>query len=122
MPAAAGHRRFPSVASEWNLGLRGTLRSFSARPAVEPGNKPRVHLFGSGAILREALAAQKLLDTEFGVAADVWSATSYNLLRRDALACDRWNLLHPGEPPHAPSVKRGQSQSWAGVRPQDGLG
>ena len=77
---------------------------YKFRPAENPGNKPRVHLFGSGSILRSALGAQQLLDEKFGVAADVWSATSYTLLRREALACERWNLLHPGETPRVPYV------------------
>ena len=54
--------------------------------------------------MREALAAQELLDAKFGVAADVWSATSYSQLRREALACERWNLLHPTEEPRVPYV------------------
>ena len=58
---------------------------YKLAPAAEPPGWPRVHLFGSGAILREALRAQELL-AERGVAADVWSVTSYNELRRDALA------------------------------------
>ncbi len=77
---------------------------YKFRPADKPGDHPRVHLFGSGAILREALVAQQILDERFNVAADVWSVTSYNLLRRDALACERWNLLHPDEPPRVPFV------------------
>ena len=61
--------------------------------------KPRVQLLGSGAILRETLAAKDLLDDDFGVAADVWSATSFNELRRDGLEVARWNMLHPEEKP-----------------------
>ncbi len=71
-----------------------------------PMDRPRVHLFGSGAILREALRAQEFLDERFGVAADVWSATSYSLLRTDALACERWNLLNPDENPRAPYISQ----------------
>ena len=59
---------------------------------------PRVQLLGSGTILREVLAAADLLRDDFGVAADVWSATSFNELRRDGLEAERWNLLHPEEP------------------------
>jgi pyruvate dehydrogenase E1 component len=66
-----------------------------------PEGKPRVQLLGSGPILREALRAQELLK-DFGVAADVWSATSFNLLRRDALDADRFNLLHPEAAPRRP--------------------
>jgi pyruvate dehydrogenase E1 component len=60
---------------------------------------PKVHLFGSGPILLHALRAQELLAEGWGVAVDVWSATSYRELRRDALEAEHWNLLHPTEPP-----------------------
>ncbi|QEF99310.1 Pyruvate dehydrogenase E1 component [Stieleria maiorica] len=63
------------------------------------GAKARVQLFGSGAILNCVLAAQELLAEKYGVASDVWSVTSYTQLRRDAAACDRWNMLHPTETP-----------------------
>jgi pyruvate dehydrogenase E1 component len=52
---------------------------------------------GSGTILREVMAAAELLKADFGIAADVWSATSYNELRRDGMATERWNRLHPLE-------------------------
>ncbi|MCL2658993.1 MAG: pyruvate dehydrogenase (acetyl-transferring), homodimeric type, partial [Acidobacteriaceae bacterium] len=55
-------------------------------------------LFGSGPILNEVLRAQQILETKYKVATDVWSVTSYNELRRDALAVERWNRLHPAEP------------------------
>ena len=57
--------------------------------------KASAHLFGSGPILNEALRAQQILAEKYGVPADVWSVTSYNELRRDALAVERWNRLHP---------------------------
>ena len=57
----------------------------------------RVQLMGSGTILREVIAAAELLDEDFGIPSDVWSVTSFNQLRRDALATERWNQLHPGE-------------------------
>ena len=66
--------------------------------------KARVHLMGSGTILREVEAAAELLEKEWDVAADVWSATSFNELRRDGLATDRWNLLHPESKPRVPYV------------------
>jgi pyruvate dehydrogenase E1 component len=56
---------------------------------------PRVQLMGSGTILREVMAAAELLEADWGVAADVWSATSFNELRREAQETHRWNLLHP---------------------------
>jgi pyruvate dehydrogenase E1 component len=58
----------------------------------------RVQLMGSGTILREVMAAADLLKADFGVTADLWSAPSYNELRRDGMAAERWNLLHPTEP------------------------
>ena len=60
--------------------------------------KVRVTLFGSGTILREVLAAAALLEQSYGVPADVYSVTSFSELRRDALAAERWSLLHPNEP------------------------
>ena len=55
----------------------------------------RVQLLGSGTILREAIAAAELLDKDFGVTADIWSCPSFNELRRDGFAAERWNRLHP---------------------------
>jgi pyruvate dehydrogenase E1 component len=59
---------------------------------------PRVQLVGSGAILREVVAAAELLAQDFGVAADIWSAPSLNELRRDGIAAERWSMLHPEQP------------------------
>jgi pyruvate dehydrogenase E1 component len=72
----------------------------------KPGAKrtPRVQLLGSGTILRESIAAQELLDTEWGVAADVWSCPSFNELGRDGQDCERHNLLHPDAQPRVPFV------------------
>jgi pyruvate dehydrogenase E1 component len=74
--------------------LKGLYRF---RPA--PVNGHKVHLFGSGPILMQALRAQEILAEKFGVAADVWSATSYKELRRECLDVERWNFLHPSDPP-----------------------
>jgi pyruvate dehydrogenase E1 component len=79
---------------------------YKVRAAAKTKDRPRVHLFGSSALLREALHAQEVLAEVFDVAADVWSATSYSQVRRDALACDRWNLLHPGELPRVPYLQK----------------
>ncbi|GIX21760.1 MAG: hypothetical protein KatS3mg121_0543 [Gammaproteobacteria bacterium] len=68
--------------------------------------KLRVQLLGSGTILREVLAAAEMLETEHNVAADVWSVTSFTELRREALDCDRYNLLHPTETPRVSYVER----------------
>jgi pyruvate dehydrogenase E1 component len=64
----------------------------------------RVQLLGSGTILREVMAAAEILEKEYGVIADIWSVTSFNELRREALDVTRWNMLHPGEPPKLPYV------------------
>jgi pyruvate dehydrogenase E1 component len=61
--------------------------------------KARATLFGSGTILREVLAAADLLEKDYGVAAEVFSATSFSELRRNALSIERWNLLHPNDEP-----------------------
>ncbi|ERX43925.1 pyruvate dehydrogenase (acetyl-transferring), homodimeric type [Pseudomonas aeruginosa] len=58
-----------------------------------------VQLLGSGTILREVEEAAKLLRNDFGIGADVWSVPSFNELRRDGLAVERWNRLHPGQKP-----------------------
>ncbi|MCK9523172.1 MAG: pyruvate dehydrogenase (acetyl-transferring), homodimeric type [Proteobacteria bacterium] len=59
----------------------------------------RVQLMGAGAILREAMAAAEILEKDYGVAADIWSAPSFVELRRDAMAVERWNRLHPEAEP-----------------------
>ncbi len=64
----------------------------------------KVQLLGSGVLLKDVLRAQNILAKKFGVAADVWSAPSYVQLRRDALACEHWNMLHPSEEPRVPYV------------------
>jgi pyruvate dehydrogenase E1 component len=66
--------------------------------------KLRAQLFGSGAILREALKAQEILEEKYGVSADVWSVTSYKSLYNDGIDTERWNLLHAGEKPRVPYV------------------
>jgi pyruvate dehydrogenase E1 component len=79
--------------------LQGMYRFKSS--ALKDG-APRAHLLGSGAILNEALAAAEILESKYGVAADVWSVTSYKELYRDAIECERWNLLNPGQKEKAP--------------------
>jgi pyruvate dehydrogenase E1 component len=82
----------------------GILRGMYRLQAGGRG-KVRVNLLGSGTILREVIAAAELLESEFGVPADVFSVTSFSELRRDALDAERWNLLHPAEPPRVPYVQ-----------------
>jgi pyruvate dehydrogenase E1 component len=83
-------------------GIReGILRGLYQYKASETGPS-QVTLFGSGAILNEALKAQKILAEKYGIGANVWSVTSYTELRRDAMTTDRWNRLHPNEPQRKP--------------------
>jgi pyruvate dehydrogenase E1 component len=90
-----GNEKYPMPAVPTGAE-EGILRGiYKFRPAPAPGKGTKVNLLGSGAILREALRAQELLADRFGVAADVWSVTSYKELRRQALEVERWNLLHP---------------------------
>jgi pyruvate dehydrogenase E1 component len=64
----------------------------------------RVNLLGSGTILRESMEAKKLLEADWGVAANVWSCPSFNELARDGQDCERWNLLHPTDTPRVPFI------------------
>jgi pyruvate dehydrogenase E1 component len=81
----------------------GILKGIYKFKAAEKG-KATLQLFGSGPILNEAVRAQQILAERYGIAADVWSVTSYNELRREALRTERWNRLHPGEAPRRPYV------------------
>jgi pyruvate dehydrogenase E1 component len=65
----------------------------------------KAHLFGSGSIMKQVLQAAELLEKE-GVSTDIWSATSWTELYRDAVACERWNRLHPGDPARIPYVQQ----------------
>ena len=76
----------------------------STNSSAAKKGKATAQLFGSGPILNEALRAQEILAEKYGVHADVWSVTSYNELRRDALAIERWNRLHPAEPREDPYI------------------
>jgi pyruvate dehydrogenase E1 component len=67
--------------------------------------KVRATLLGSGTILRECLAAAKILESDYRIPADVLSITSFSELRREALETERWNLLHPGATPRVPYVR-----------------
>jgi len=82
-----------------------SMSSAEQAPRAEPpAERPRAQILASGVALRWALEAQRLLAEDWGVAAEAWSATSWTELRRDALACDEWNLLHPDAEPRTPHV------------------
>nr|WP_246456422.1 pyruvate dehydrogenase (acetyl-transferring), homodimeric type [Nocardioides mesophilus] len=92
-----------------NLDVEGLLRGLyhvTVPPEVhgDGGNPPRVQLLASGVGFAWVQEAQRLLAEEWGVAADVWSVTSWNELARDAVAVEEWNLLHPSESPKVPYV------------------
>ncbi|HOD50283.1 MAG TPA: pyruvate dehydrogenase (acetyl-transferring), homodimeric type [Candidatus Hydrogenedentes bacterium] len=79
---------------------------YKFKPSEKKGGKLHAQLLGSGAILNEAVKAQAILEEDFGVAADVWSVTSYKELRRDAMDVERWNMLNPGKNARTPYVTR----------------
>ncbi len=95
-PAAAAEPAAPN----WLAGLaRASDEAERAKVSA-----PRAQILASGVALRSALRAQEMLTSDWGVSADVWSATSWTELRRDALACESWNMLNPGEPSRVPYV------------------
>jgi pyruvate dehydrogenase E1 component len=77
---------------------------YKFRATGKPTAKLRAQLFGSGAILPEVIKAADVLEHDFSVGADVWSATSYTELYREGHACERWNMLHPTDKPRVPYV------------------
>jgi pyruvate dehydrogenase E1 component len=76
----------------------GILKGLYKFKAGDASKKIKAHILGSGPIIQEALDAQEILARDYGVSVDIWSATSYKLLRNDALKAARWNMLHPTEP------------------------
>ena len=89
--------RHPPMPPGVEEGIIRGIYKFSTKNAGD--NRPQVQLFGSGAILREALRAQDILAESFQISSNVWSVTSYTELARDAQAAERWNMLHPTEKP-----------------------
>ena len=100
----------PSMPPGVEDGILKGMYKYRASENKKP--KLRAQLFGSGAILREALQAQEILEEKYGVSADVWSVTSYKALYTDGIDTERWNLLHPSEKPRVPYV----SQCLAGTQ------
>ena len=85
---------------------KGILRGMYLLAEGKAGkNRPRVQLLGSGTILREVIAGAALLEKDFGIAADIWSVTSFNELRRDGLDVQRWNMLHPEQEPRQSHIE-----------------
>ncbi|MCE2989624.1 MAG: pyruvate dehydrogenase (acetyl-transferring), homodimeric type [Nitrosomonadaceae bacterium] len=92
------HPAMPEGAEE------GILKGMYLFRESKEAKKPRVQLMGSGTILREVIAAAELLELDWGVVADIWSCTSFTELRRDGMAAERHNMLHPEEAPRAAYV------------------
>ena len=92
----------PAMPAGCEDGILKGLYKF--KPGAED-KKIKAHIFGSGSIMQSALKAQEILAEKYGVSADVWSATSYKLLRTDAIRCQRWNMLHPTQPPQKSYVE-----------------
>jgi len=97
------NENYPMPPIPKDLDTNGILQGIYRYKAVEKG-RAKLQLFGSGPILNEAIRAQQILAEKYGVAADVWSVTSYNELRREALAVERWNRLHPDQPAKTPYI------------------
>jgi pyruvate dehydrogenase E1 component len=95
--------RHPAMPEGAQSGILKGLYLLRSGPASA---QPRVQLIGSGTILREVMAGADLLQEEWGVNADVWSATSFSELRREGLEASRWNLLHPDAPPRLSHVEQ----------------
>jgi pyruvate dehydrogenase E1 component len=88
-----------------NLDVDALLRGiYRYSPALEGNGRPRAQVLASGVAMPWALEAQRLLGEEWGVDADVWSVTSWNELRRDAVESEQYALMHPGEQPPTPFV------------------
>ncbi|WP_305000155.1 MULTISPECIES: pyruvate dehydrogenase (acetyl-transferring), homodimeric type [Kribbella] len=97
----------PQPAEPENLDVAGLLKGmyrFDEYQTAEGDDVPRVQLLGSGVALPWVRKAQQILAEEYSVAADIWSVTSWNELRRDAVAAEQHNLLHPDEPEQVPFV------------------
>ena len=75
------------------------------RPHKGRKSKKMVQLMGSGTILREVIAAADILESQFGITADIWSVTSFTELRREGMTVSRWNMLHPDETPRTSHIE-----------------
>ncbi|MFZ6758955.1 pyruvate dehydrogenase (acetyl-transferring), homodimeric type [Undibacterium sp. Ji50W] len=82
----------------------GIIKGLYQLQKSEQTTKHRVQLMGSGTILREVIAGAELLQNDWGIAADVWSAPSFTLLARDGQDAERWNMLHPTAEPRVPYI------------------
>jgi pyruvate dehydrogenase E1 component len=94
----------PGMPADPNV-REGVLKGlYKFKSSSKSDSKLRAQLLGSGTIMYEVLKAQQILEEKYGVAADVWSVTSYKQLYRDGNDCERWNMLHPTEAAKVPYV------------------
>ncbi|MBI5546581.1 MAG: pyruvate dehydrogenase (acetyl-transferring), homodimeric type [Deltaproteobacteria bacterium] len=105
-----GNENYPQPAMP-DGAREGILKGLYKLRAAPVSTPLQVQLVGSGSILNEVLKAQGILAERYGVAAEVWSATSYKELRREALECERQNLLHPEGRRHEPYVAQTLGQA-----------
>jgi pyruvate dehydrogenase E1 component len=101
-PQPAEPADFPGGTAALEDGILRGLYRYS--PSADVGQGPRAQILASGVALRSALRAQEMLAEDWGVSADVWSAPSWTELRREALACESWNMLNSGETSRVPYV------------------
>jgi pyruvate dehydrogenase E1 component len=115
---------FPQPAEPEGVDIDGLLRGlyrFRDAPAArdDGASRPRVSILASGSAMLAAQRAQELLASDWNVAADLWSATSWNELHRDAIGCEQHNLLHPDEPAQLPFVTQALQDSGPVVAVSD---
>jgi pyruvate dehydrogenase E1 component len=94
----------PAMPKGAEAGIKKGMYCLSQDKAKKGEHK--VQLFGSGTILREVIEAAELLKNDWKVSADIWSITSYNELAREAVDCERWNMLNPGKKPRIPYITK----------------
>jgi pyruvate dehydrogenase E1 component len=94
----------PSMPEGSREGILKGIYRFKA--SQKKGAKLRAKLLGSGAIMQEVIKAQQVLEEKYGVAADIYSVTSYKNLYYDGISSERWNMLHPGEKEQVPYVSQ----------------
>lgn len=101
---------YPEIASPDGAPKASQARG-RARRANQPGPSRKASILFSGTAWQAAMQAREILASEWNVAAEAWSVTSYKALREEALSAERWNRLHPGEPAKVPLVTRVLSES-----------
>jgi pyruvate dehydrogenase E1 component len=97
-----------------NVDVEGLLRGMYRYSAAQATEGPKAQILASGTSMQWALKAQHLLRQDWGVAADVWSVTSWTELRRDAVTIEEHNLMHPSDEPRVPYVTQRLSESSGG--------